>query len=83
MSATTAGPATGTASLVFGVPTESIEVQVPNGLPSLGPAQAPFVDPAASTYQDVAGTKASNVNATNTILNFGTLGTGIKFALPA
>lgn len=81
---TSAGPSSNNASLVFGgTPVVSIDVQVPLGLPAADPGQKPYVDPQGGTYQDVAGTKSSATNATNTTVNFGSLGTGIKFSLPA
>lgn len=82
--ATTAGPATGTAELLFGAgPTTSIEVQVPAGLPSLGPAQAPYADPQSSTFQNVPATLSSATNVTNKAIQFPSLSTGIQFSLPA
>lgn len=76
------GPASGNGVVYSGVGT-GIEFHVPSGIDPLGPAQAPYVGPQAATNQDVPGTKNSATNATNTTVNFGTLGTGIKFSLPA
>lgn len=42
--ATAQGPASGTAAYFFGG-TCGVEVQVPNGLPSLNPNAAPYIDP--------------------------------------
>lgn len=78
--ANTNGPATGTAVLFLGnPPTASVEVQVPNGLPSLEPSRAPFVDPGAN-YFNVNSVQLTPVNTT---LVFGNTGATVKFANPA
>jgi hypothetical protein len=86
--ATTAGPSSGTAELILGAGTGSagvpLEAQVPNGLPSLSPSSAPFVDPSAGTYMannNTTSTFAGSVNTT--LLPAGAPGLTIKFAIPA
>lgn len=64
--ATTSGPSSGTASLFMGVPpTCSVEVQVPAGLPSLGPAQAPNVDVQTAYTGTVINKMVAGVQITN------------------
>ena len=85
------GPATGNASLLFGAgPAASVEVHVPSGVPSLPPAaaNAATVDPQAGTFLNNVTGGGSNgnailQNALNTTVNFASLGTGIKFTIPA
>jgi hypothetical protein len=83
------GPATGNAVLVFGgTPVVGIEVHEPNGTNPNPPSASPTVDPQAGTFLfNVTGGgnngAATPANAVNTTVNFGTLGTGIKFAIPA
>jgi hypothetical protein len=86
--ATTAGPASGTAELILGAGTGSVgvplEVQVPNGLPSLEPSRAAYVDPQASTYITNANSTTAVAGAVNTtLLPAGAPGLTIKFAIPA
>lgn len=68
MSNTAAGPASGTPVVVIQV-SGGIEVQVPNGLPSLPPSAAPFVD-----IQGATSVVASPVKGTFA---------GVQFAIPA
>jgi hypothetical protein len=83
MSTTTAGPATGSAVIYTGVST-GIEVQVPNGLPSLEPSRAAYVDPQSSTYISNANATTVVAGAVNTtLLPAGAPGLTIKFAIPA
>jgi hypothetical protein len=71
------GPATGNAALLFGgTPVATIEVHIPLGIDPLSPAAAPYVDPQAATNSSV-------LNSTNKAVQFGALGTGIQFTLPA
>ena len=90
MASLDAGPATGSGVLAGGVPgaasgaggfaqVESIEVHVPNGLPSLEPSRAPFIDPNANAF---------NVNSVpltpiNTQFVMGVTGATVKFVNPA
>lgn len=66
MANTAAGPASNTAEVVLGV-SNWLEVQVTNGLPSLGPSSAPIFDAgvAPTNYQGNAATPI------NSAFNFG------------
>lgn len=78
--ATTQGPASGNGVLFMGnPPTASVEIQVPNGLPSLEPSRAAFVDPGQ------AGTTVTGASITpvNTTFTFGSTGATVRFANPA
>lgn len=87
------GPATNNAELWLGATTNnegvSIEVHVPVGTPSVGPASQPAVDPQAATflYNVTGGGNNGNVTLTNavntTVLPAGAPGVTIKFAIPA
>jgi hypothetical protein len=84
------GPATGTASLLFGgAPTTSIEVHIPVGTDPLPPsAQNVPADPQAGTFlYNVTGGgnngNATQLNAISTTLSIPALATTIKFQIPA
>lgn len=78
--ATAQGPASGNAVLFLGnPPAASVEVQVPNGLPSLEPSRAPYVDPQA-VYNNVNSVQLTPINTT---LVFGNSGATVRFANPA
>lgn len=73
---TAQGPASGNGVFFFGS-TASVEVQVPNGLPSIDPNAGPYPDPQAATYTNVsAGTTTVAGAIQKTVV-------GVKFALPA
>ena len=88
--ATAQGPASGNGVLAGGVPgaasgaggfaqVESIEVQVPNGLPSLEPSRAPFIDPGANAFN----VNSQSIVPVNNTFVMGTTGATIRFANPA
>jgi hypothetical protein len=60
-------------------PTTGVEVQVPNGLPSLEPSRAPFVDPSALAYN----VNSQTITPINTTFVMGTTGATIRFSNPA
>lgn len=60
-------------------PTDSIEVHVPAGQPSLEPSRAPYIDPGANAF-NVNSTSITPVN--NTFV-MGTTGATIRFSNPA
>jgi hypothetical protein len=88
--ATNQGPASGNGVITASVPgsaggsggfavTEGIEVQVPNGAPSLEPSRAPFVD-IGQAGTTITGAQITPINST---FVFGNTGATLKFANPA
>lgn len=88
--ATTAGPATNTPEILAAVPgsnsggggfaqTTGIEVQVPNGLPSLEPSRAAYIDPGANAFN----VNSVQLTPINTQFTFGVSGATLRFANPA
>jgi len=79
--ATNQGPASGNAELILGAGAGNagspLEVQVPSGLPSLSPIDAPFVDPGVVLYgsQGAVGATVAAVQNSNVV--------GVRFAIPA
>lgn len=81
--ATAQGPASGNGVVPMQLPggpvTTGVEVQVPNGLPSLEPSRAPFIDP-GQAGTTITGAQIVPVNSTFT---FGSTGATVRFANPA
>lgn len=90
MAATAQGPASGNGVVLAYTPgnaagagafapTEGVEVQVPNGLPSLEPSRAPYIDPSGIAFN----VNSQPITPINNTFVMGTTGATVRFSNPA